>query len=70
MTVTLSKRTDEIIQARLRTGRYSAPDEVVNHLIEEQLAGARLPRAGSTLSAQAGSLGSVGGRAAQLHRSG
>jgi hypothetical protein len=35
MTVTLSKRTEEIIQAQLKTGRYSTPDEVINHLIED-----------------------------------
>jgi Arc/MetJ-type ribon-helix-helix transcriptional regulator len=37
MTVTLSKRTEEIVQAQLKTGRYATPDEVVNRLIEQQL---------------------------------
>ena len=37
MTVTLNKRTEEIVQAQLKTGRYATPDEVVNRLIEEQL---------------------------------
>lgn len=37
MTVTLNKRTEEIVQAQLRTGRYATPDEVVNRLIEERL---------------------------------
>ena len=37
MTVTLSKRTEEIIQAQLETGRYATPDEVVNRLIEQHL---------------------------------
>ncbi len=37
MTVTLSKRTEEIVQAQLKTGRYATPDEVVNQLIEQQL---------------------------------
>lgn len=36
MTVTLSKRTEEIVQAQLKTGRYATPDEVVNRLIEER----------------------------------
>ncbi len=43
MTVTLSKRTEEIVQARLKTGRYATPDEVVNRLIEERLADEALP---------------------------
>ncbi len=34
MTVTLTKRTEEIVQAQLKTGRYATPDEVVNRLIE------------------------------------
>ena len=38
MTVTLSKRTEEIVKAQLETGRYATPDDVVNRLIEEQLA--------------------------------
>jgi len=37
MTVTLSKRTEEIVKAQLKTGRYATPDDVVNHLIEDQL---------------------------------
>ena len=37
MTVTLTKRTEEIVQAQLKTGRFATPDEVVNRLIEEQL---------------------------------
>jgi len=37
MTVTLSKRTEEIVQAQLKTGRYATPDEVVNRLIEQHL---------------------------------
>ena len=37
MTVTLNKRTEEIVQAQLKTGRYATPDEVVNRLIEERL---------------------------------
>ena len=37
MTVTLSKRTEEIVQTQLKTGRYATPDEVVNRLIEERL---------------------------------
>jgi Arc/MetJ-type ribon-helix-helix transcriptional regulator len=37
MTVTLSKRTEAIVQAQLKTGRYATPDEVVNRLIEERL---------------------------------
>ena len=37
MTVTLNKRTEEIVQAQLKSGRYATPDEVVNRLIEEQL---------------------------------
>ena len=37
MTVTLSKRTEEIVQAQLKTGRYATPDEVVNRLIQERL---------------------------------
>jgi hypothetical protein len=43
MTVTLSKRTEAIVQAQLRTGRYSTPDEVVNRLIEQQLSPEGLP---------------------------
>ncbi len=43
MTVTLSKRTEEIVQAQLRTGRYSTPDEVVNRLIEQQILPEGLP---------------------------
>ncbi len=35
MTVTLSSRIEEIIQAQLKTGRYATPDEVVSHLIEK-----------------------------------
>ena len=38
MTVTLSKRTKEIVEAQLKTGRYATPDEVVNRLIEERTA--------------------------------
>ena len=37
MTVTLSKRTEEIVRTQLKTGRYASPDEVVNRLIEERL---------------------------------
>ena len=37
MTVTLSKRTEEIVKAQLKTGRYATPDDVVNRLIEEGL---------------------------------
>jgi hypothetical protein len=37
MTVTLSKRTEEIVQAQLKSGRYATPDEVVNRLIEERM---------------------------------
>ena len=37
MTVTLNKRTEEIVQAQLKSGRYATPDEVVNRLIEERL---------------------------------
>ena len=37
MTITLTKRTEEIVQAQLETGRYATPDEVVNRLIEERL---------------------------------
>ncbi len=37
MTVTLSKRTEEIVKAQLKTGRYATPDDVVNRLIEEQI---------------------------------
>ena len=37
MTVTLSKQTEKIVQAQLKTGRYATPDEVVNRLIEERL---------------------------------
>ncbi len=37
MTVTLSKRTEEIVQKQLKTGRYATADEVVNRLIEERL---------------------------------
>ena len=37
MTVTLSKRNEDIVQAQLKTGRYTTPDEVVNRLIEEQI---------------------------------
>lgn len=37
MTVTLSKRIEEIVQAQLRTGRFATADEVVNRLIEERL---------------------------------
>ena len=37
MAVSLSKRTEEIVQARLKTGHYATPDEVVNRLIEEGL---------------------------------
>ena len=36
MTVTLNKRTEEIVQAQLKTGRRATPDEVVNRLIEER----------------------------------
>ena len=43
MTVTLSKRTEEIVQAQLKTGRYATPDEVVNRLIEERLSDAASP---------------------------
>ncbi len=39
MTVTLSKRTEEIVKAQLKTGRYATPDDVVNRLIEDQLSG-------------------------------
>ena len=35
MTVTLSKRTEEIVKTQLKTGRYATPDDVVNRLIEE-----------------------------------
>ena len=41
--VTLSKRTEEIIQAQLKTGRYATPDEVVNRLIEQHLPAETLP---------------------------
>lgn len=37
MTVTLSKRTEEIVKTELKTGLYATPDEVVNRLIEERL---------------------------------
>ena len=37
MTVTLNKRTEEIVRAQLKTGRYATPDEVVNRLLEQQL---------------------------------
>jgi len=37
MTVTLSKRIAEIVQAQVETGRYATPDEVVNRLIEDRL---------------------------------
>ena len=37
MTVTLNKRTEEIVQAQLKTGRYATADEVVNRLLEQQL---------------------------------
>jgi Arc/MetJ-type ribon-helix-helix transcriptional regulator len=43
MIVTLSKRTEEIVQAQLKTGRYATPDEVVNRLIEERLSAEALP---------------------------
>jgi hypothetical protein len=43
MTVTLSKRTEEIVRAQLETGRYATPDEVVNRLIEERLPAGALP---------------------------
>ena len=43
MTVTLSKRTEEIVQAQLKTGRYATPDEVVNRLIEQQLSAEAAP---------------------------
>ncbi len=50
MTVTLSKRTEEIVQTQLKSGRYSTPDEVVNHLIEE-LSGETSPAFPSSPSA-------------------
>ena len=37
MIVTLTKQSEDIIQAQLKSGRYSTPDEVVNRLIEERL---------------------------------
>ena len=37
MTVTLSKQSEEIVQAQLKTGRYATPDEVVNRLVQERL---------------------------------
>ena len=43
MTVTLSKRTEEIVKAQLKTGRYATPDEVVNRLIEEGLPSEGVP---------------------------
>ena len=49
MTVTLSKRTEEIVQTQLKSGRYATPDEVVNHLIEE-LSGATSPEFPSSTS--------------------
>jgi Arc/MetJ-type ribon-helix-helix transcriptional regulator len=36
MTVTLSKRNEEIVHEHLKTGRYATADEVVNRLLEEQ----------------------------------
>jgi len=43
MTVTLSKRTEEIVQAELKAGRYATADEAVNSLIEERLPAESLP---------------------------
>jgi len=43
MTVTLTKRTEEIVQAQLKTGRYATPDDVVNHLIENGIPTDALP---------------------------
>ena len=37
MTVTLTKQSEEIVQAQLKTGRYATPDEVVNRLVQERL---------------------------------
>jgi hypothetical protein len=36
MTVTLSKRTEEIVEEQLKTGHFATPDEVVNRIIEAQ----------------------------------
>ena len=51
MTVTLSKRTEEIVQAQLKSGRYATPDEVVNRLIEERLSDEAAPEIPSGPSA-------------------
>ena len=50
MTVTLSKRTEEIVKAQLKTGRYATPDEVVNRLIEEGLPSEGTPESPSSPS--------------------
>ena len=50
MTVTLSKRTEEIVKAQLKTGRYSTPDDVVNRLIEEGLPSEGAPESPSSPS--------------------
>ena len=43
MTVTLTKRTEMIVQSQIKAGRYATPDEVVNRLIEEQLSDEAAP---------------------------
>ena len=63
MTVTLSKRTEEIVKAQLKTGRYATPDDVVNRLIEEQLsteASAELPPSPSETDIKSSLLAAVG----------
>ena len=37
MTVTLSKRTEEMVNEQMKTGRFASPDEAVNTLLEERL---------------------------------
>ena len=57
MTVTLSKRTEEIVQAQLKTGRYATPDEVVNRLLE---AVPELPASPSAAELKSSLLAAVG----------
>ena len=60
MTVTLSKRTEEIVQAQLKTGRYATPDEVVNRLIEERLPAGTSPELPGETDIKSSLLAAVG----------
>ena len=60
MSVTLSKRTEEIVQAQLKTGRYATPDEVVNRLIEERLSSGTSPELPGETDIKSSLLAAVG----------